>query len=146
MQRLNKGRKRCGIWCIHVIVYVVKLIVIREIEVHISTCLIFQLREQSCTRFIKIIIKPVDCLSGQIHNHQEECQICTANQEHHSLNLHPRGYPRNTSFPISKGAEEPLQRNKKLQLISDHEASQWPTTLSCQHPPVNSQFSLVSMP
>ena len=89
---------------------------------------------------------PVDYLFGQIRDHQGECQICTANQEHHSQDLHPKGCPRNISFPISMEAAEPSQRNWKLQHVFDHAANQWPTTPSSQHPLKGTQSCLVSMP
>jgi len=52
-------------------------------------------------------IAPVDYRFCRIHDHQVEYQIYTANQEHHSQDQHPKGYPKNISSPISKEAAKP---------------------------------------
>jgi len=79
------------------------------------------------TKFVKkpkSSTAPVDDLFGQIHDHPGVYQLCTANQEHHFQDLHPKGCPKNISFPTSKEAAELSQKNWKLQHVYDHAANQ----------------------
>uniref|UniRef100_A0A7C9A0U8 Uncharacterized protein n=1 Tax=Opuntia streptacantha TaxID=393608 RepID=A0A7C9A0U8_OPUST len=91
-------------------------------------------------------LQTVDYRSGQAHDHQEEYPIYIASQGHHFQDLHLEGYPKNISYPTSMEAAEPSQRSLTPPHVSDHVANQWPTTPSCQHPPKDILFYLVSMP
>jgi hypothetical protein len=89
----------------------------------------FQTNDQTCkkvntkARVYTEAIAPVDYQFCRIRDHQVEYQIYIAIQEHHSRDQHPKGYPKNISFPISKEAAKPSQRNSKPQHVFDREAT-----------------------